>query len=236
MRKIIAAAVIVLCFATIAIAANVQGGAAAIVTSQRIEEDGAKVLNSFAKGTLSEKEEYALWKKLWTAQGTERVQAAMALVNSIYPNGDPSKLDEVSGMLGDGHDRPRQIAAADAVFVAADELSNNDATAWGAALLIKQFVKSATGTAMFVETTAPQAKAIMDKVIAKTGITPDWTVKKVCGKMPFLPVYDGFRSRSIVDDIGWIYLDNYGSFTGTCGAYAWNREKGIICEIREDRH
>jgi len=236
MRKIIAAAAIVLAFATFAFAANIQNGAAANAPVNRMEEDGAKVLNSFAKGKLSEKEEYALWKKLWTTQGTERVQAAMALVNSIYPDGDPANLDDVNGMLGDGYTRPRQIAAADAVFVAADELSKNDATVWGAALLLNRFVKSATAEIMFVETTAPEAKAIMDNVVAKTGITPIWAVKKVCGKMPFLPVYDGFRSRSIVADPDWIYLDNYGSFTGTCGAYAWNRKKGIICEIREDRH
>lgn len=233
MKKLTAAILIILSLATVAFAGDWQSTLAAVGNRIRIIEDGAKVLHSYADLKASEKEEYALYKQLWTTQGTQRATIAMTLVNTFFPDGNPGKWEQVSGMFGYGFTLPRQLAAIDALFVAVDELSKNDTTLWGAALLLQQFGESAYGKIMFIEETPAEVKAIVDRVVEKTGLPGDWTVKKIRGKFPILPVYDGHRSHTIAETYHYIYLDNFGSITNF-GEYGWDRDKGYIYQIFED--
>jgi len=235
MKKIMTAILIILAFATVACAASDWDSTVLAAANRvRIMQDGAKVLHSYANLQASEKEEYGLWQKLWTTQGAERAQIAMTLVNTFFPNGDPGKWEQTRGLFGYGFNQPRQLAAIDALFVAVDELSKNDSTIWGAALLLQQFGQSAYGKIMFVEETTPEAKKIIENVVGKTGVTGDWTVKKLRGKMPFLPRYEGKRSHTLAENYGYIYLDNYGGLTSGYGEYGWDRDKGLIYQIFED--
>jgi len=235
MKKIIAAILVVLAFATVACAASDWDSTVLAAANRvRIMQDGAKVLHSFANLKASEKEEYELWQKLWTTQGAERAKIAMTLVNTFFPDGNPGKWERVGGLFGYGFNQPRQLAAIDALLVAVDELSKNENTIWGAALLMEQFGSSAYGKIMFVEETTPEAKKIIENVVGKTGVTGDWTVKKLRGKMPFLPRYEGKRSHNTAESLGYTYLDNFGSITSGYGEYGWDRDKGLIYQIFED--
>lgn len=233
MKKIITAFLIIICAATVAFADDWQSTVAALGDRIKTQQDGAKVLNSYANLKATSKEEYPLYKQLWTTQGAQRATIAMTLVNSFFPNGDPGKWEQVNGMFGDGFNRPRQLAAIDALFVAVDELSKNSATLWGAALLLQQFGESAYGKVMFIEQTPEEVKAIVDRVVQQTQLQGDWTVKKIRGKFPILPIYDGRRSHSTAENLHYIYLDNYGCITNF-GEYGWDRDKGYIYEIFED--
>lgn len=235
MKKIMAAVLIILAFATVSSAASDwQSTVAEVGNRVRITQDGAKVLHSFANLKASEKEEYGLWKSLWTTQGAERAKVAMTLVNTMFPDGNPGKWEQVSGLFGYGYNLPRQLAAIDALFVAIDELSKNDTTIWGAALLLQQFGESAYGKIMFVEQTTPQVKAIIENIVPKTCIPGDWTIKRLRGKMPFLPKYDGKRSHNTAETMGYIYFDNYGSLTAGYGDYGWDRDRGLFYQIFEE--
>ena len=234
MKKIICALLIVLAFASIACAASDWDSTVASIGNRiKIKEEGAKVLRSFANLKATEKEEFALWQKLWTQKGEQRKIAAMSLVNSLFPDGNPAKWEQVSGLTGVDFRCPRQLMAMDALFAAVDELSANDDTIWGAALLLEQFGESGYGKLMFVEQSPAGVKQIIDKVIAKTTLAGDWSVKRVRGKLPYLPRYEGRKSHSNAESMGLVYLDNFGSLANY-GEYGWDRDKGLLYEIYED--
>ena len=234
MKKILAALLIVLSFATFAFAADSWDTTVMWAANRvKIAQDGAKVLHAYSNLKAGEKEEFGLWKQLWTTKGAERAKIAMTLVNTMFPDGNPGKWEQVRDLTGPDFRRPRQFMAIDALFAAVQELSANENTIWGAALLLQQFGESAYGKVMFVEETPAEVKAIIDHVIAKTGLGGDWTVKKIRGKLPFLPRYEGKLSHSIAETRRYIYLDNYGCIT-SFGEYGWDRDKGLLYEIFED--
>lgn len=234
MKKLLIAVLIIISLATVTVADDWNSTVAEMGNRVKIMQDGAKVLHSYANLKATDKQEYELWKKLWTTQGAERATVAMTLVNTIFPDGNPGKWEQVNGLIGYGFNLPRQLAGIDALFVAVDELSKNDAAIWGAALLLQEFGESAYGKVMFVEQTTPEAKAIIENIVPKTSLPGDWTTKKIRGKMPFLPQFDGRRSHNTAETLGYIYFDNFGSLTSGYGAYGWDRDKGRFYEIFEE--
>ena len=88
MKKILAALLIVLSFATFAFAADSWDTTVMWAANRvKIAQDGAKVLHAYSNLKAGEKEEFGLWKQLWTTKGAERAKTAMTLVNTMFPDG-----------------------------------------------------------------------------------------------------------------------------------------------------
>ena len=79
----------------------------------KIKDTGAAViadmLDIAPQGTEAE-----LWNKLWDGEPRWRAAAAVSLINRVFPQGDPSRWQEVSGFVPQRSVQPRQLMARDA--------------------------------------------------------------------------------------------------------------------------
>ena len=111
---------------------------------EKIKDTGAAIvadmLDIAPGGTETE-----LWQKLWNGEPRWRAAAAVALISRMFPDGDPSRWQEVSGFAPRQSVQPRQLIAMDAFFVAVDSLSRIPDGIWGSAYLLDLFGKSGMG-------------------------------------------------------------------------------------------
>lgn len=177
--------------------------------------------------------EIELWHRLWEGEPRWRAAAAVALIDRIFPGGDPSKWEEVSGFASNSSVQPRQLIALDALFVAVDSLRQITDGVWGSAYLLQQFGKSGWGKVMFIEEIPYGFDQTLRDIISTTGLTGDWSIKRIRGKLPLLPIYRGYITRDRADSRNMQYLGGYGSIASN-GRYAWDRDRGYIYEVVED--
>ena len=199
---------------------------------ENIRATGAAVLQSVRELEPSGSES-ELWNKLWSGEPKWRAAAGLALVDRVFPGGDPSKWEQVSGFLDKGSFRPRQLAALDGLFVAVTQLRELPDGVWAAASLLSRFGQSAAGKIHFIDEIPQGFREVLDDVIAQTGLRGDWSSKKVRGRLPLLPVYRGYVTREQADSRQMQYLDGYGALAGN-GRYAWDRDRGYIYEVMEE--
>ena len=177
--------------------------------------------------------ETQLWNALWTGDAKSRAVNAIALMDKIFPGGDPSRWERVQGFLSNTSYQPRQPAGIDALFVAAASLNSMEGGEWSAAYLLSTFGKSARGRILFVEETPAEIRTVLDSVIAKTGLRGDWSTVRTRGSMPFVPVYRGYISRDGAESRQLQYLDGLGSIANN-GRYAWDRNRGYLYQVVEN--
>lgn len=198
----------------------------------RIKDTGSAIVSDMLD-IAPQGSEAELWNKLWEGEPRWRAAAAVALINRIFPEGDPSRWQEVSGFIPQRSVQPRQLIAMDAFFVAVESLRNIPDGIWGAAYLLDLFGKSGMGKVMFIEEIPEGMDKVIGDVVIETGLPGDWSVKKSRGKLPLLPVYRGYISRSSADSRNMQYLDGYGSVAAN-GRFAWDRDRGYVYEVVED--
>jgi hypothetical protein len=200
----------------------------------KIKDTGAAViadmLDIAPQGTEAE-----LWNKLWDGEPRWRAAAAVSLINRVFPQGDPSRWQEVSGFVPQRSVQPRQLLAMDALFVAVDSLRQIPDGVWGSAYLLYLFGKSGMGKVMFIEEIPEGMDKVLNDVISVTGLPGDWSIKKIRGRLPVLPIYRGYITRDTADSRNMQYLDGYGSIASN-GRYAWDRDRGYVYEVIEDRY
>lgn len=198
----------------------------------KIKDTGAAIvadmLDIAPQGSESE-----LWNKLWDGEPRWRAAAAVALINRMFPQGDPSRWQEISGFVPQRSVQPRQLMAMDAFFVAVDSLRQIPDGVWGSAYLLFLFGKSGMGKVMFIEEIPEGMDQVLNDVIAFTGLQGDWSIKKIRGRLPVLPIYRGYITRDTADSRNMQYLDGYGSIASN-GRYAWDRDRGYVYEVVED--
>lgn len=198
----------------------------------KIKDTGAAIvadmLDIAPEGTETE-----LWNKLWDGEPRWRAAAAVSLINRMFPQGDPSRWQEINGFASKGSLQPRQLMAMDAFFVAVDSLRQITDGVWGSAYLLDMFGKSGIGKVMFIEEIPEGMDQVLQDVISVTGLPGDWSIKKTRGKLPILPSYRGYVTRDSADSRNMQYLDGYGSIAPN-GRYAWDRDRGYLYEVVED--
>ena len=195
----------------------------------KIKDTGAAIVDDMRE-IAPQGTDIELWHKLWEGEPRWRAAAAVALIDRIFPQGDPSKWEEVSGFASNRSVQPRQLIAIDALFVAVDSLRQMPDGIWGSAYLLQQFGKSGWGKVMFIEEIPYGFDQTLKDVISTTGLTGDWSIKRIRGKMPLLPIYRGYITRNSADSRNLQYLDGYGSISSN-GRYAWDRDRGYIYEV-----
>lgn len=177
--------------------------------------------------------EMELWNKLWDGEPRWRAAAAVALINKMFPDGDPSRWQEISGFVPQRSAVPRQLMAMDALFVAVDSLRKLPDGVWGSAYLLYLFGKSGMGKVIFIEEIPEGMDKVLEEIISATSLPGDWSVKKIRGKLPLLPSYRGYVTRDTADFRNMQYLDGYGSIAAN-GEYVWDRDKGYVYKVIED--
>ena len=82
--------------------------AAQMEKRDKIKVTGEAVLNDM-RSIAPEGSEENLWRMLWNGETRSRAAAAVALVDRMFPDGDPSRWQEVSGFLPNRGVQPRQL-------------------------------------------------------------------------------------------------------------------------------
>lgn len=177
-------------------------------------------------------QEFALWKLLWVGEARARAAAGVALMDKIFPGGDPGRWEEAGGFLKGTSFRPRQLAGMDAFFVTVAALDAIPGGEWTAAALLESFSKSGRGMIKFVERILLGVKGPIDSVISKTGAGGDWSVKATGRGLPLLPLLGGVITRGGAESKQLQYLDGAGRIAAN-GSYAWDRERGYIYQVTE---
>ncbi len=199
---------------------------------EKIRDTGAAVIADMLD-IAPQGSETELWDRLWDGEPRWRAAAAVALINRMFPKGDPSRWQEVSGLVPQRSVQPRQLIAMDAFFVAVDSLSRIPDGIWGSAYLLDLFGESGIGKVKFIEEIPEGMDKTLSEVISVTGLPGDWSIKRVRGKLPLLPVYRGYINRSSADSRNMQYLDGYCSVASN-GRYAWDRDRGYVYQVMED--
>lgn len=176
--------------------------------------------------------EYSLWKLLWVGTPRERAAAGVALMSKTFPGFDPSRWQEVSGFLAGTYIRPRQLAALDALFITVAALDSLPGGEWSAGKLLQDFSKSGLGMVMFIEQMPQGLKEPIGSVVAKTGISGDWSAKRTRRPLPLLPSDGGVITRNGAESRRLRYIDAFGRIANN-GRYAWDRDRGLIYEVIE---
>ena len=195
----------------------------------KIKEVGLPIIEALRQSAPQGSEE-ELWLMTKRGETKSRAAAAVALVDRMFPEGDPSRWEEVSGFLPKRSVQPRQLLAVDALFSAVASMRELPDGVWGSAYLLDRFGKSAMGRLKFIDDIPAELRAVLDKVIEETQLSGDWSSSVIRGRMPMLPLYRGYITRNHADSEAMQYLDGYGSLSGN-GRYAWDRDRNYIYEI-----
>lgn len=195
----------------------------------KIKTAGEAVLSDLRSNAPQGSEE-ELWKMLWSGDARSRAAAGVSLIDRMFPDGDPSRWQEVNGFLTNRSIQPRQLVAMDGFFAAVLALEELPDGVWGAAYLLDSFGRSGMGKVKFIEDIPAELKTAIDAIVAETALPGDWSSNVIRGNIPLLPRYRGGISRDEADSRKMQYLDGYGSLAAN-GRYAWDRDKGYLYEV-----
>jgi hypothetical protein len=183
----------------------------------------------------TEKKDLPLWKSLFDngLSSEKKIANALLLIERLYPEGDVSRWEEVSGMM---HPSlvPSPLAAVDGVYVAARELAGKDekGSKWLARELINDLADSSRGKMYFINT-APAEYELIISVLESEGFHPDygkWPEARIEGNLPLASPVRGYIGFEYAMSRGLIFLNAWGEIANN-GTYAWNRRKGRIYRV-----
>lgn len=198
------------------------------MVAQRGGEFLAELRREAPQGT-----ELDLWKKLWVGDARTRAAAGVALMDKVFPGGDPGRWEETSGFVASTSYRPRQLAGLDAFFVTVAALDSINGGEWAAASLLGSFSRSPRGMLYFIERMPDGLQQPISSVVAKTGLRGDWTARSVRRPLPLLPNFGGDIMRDTAEAKRLQYLDGFGRMSGN-GYYAWDRDRGYVYRVVEN--
>ena len=181
--------------------------------------------------------EDSLWRVL--AYGRDprtRVGAGLALVDRIFPGGDPSRWEEVEGWWLP-RKVPRSLGAADAALLTASlaALLPDPGAPWLAYRILEPFFRSPAARVRFGRM-APRELEELLRSLAARGVEPPegWPEAfEVLGDLPLARPLDGFvpLDRALMDRM--VFLDRQGRISDDARTYAWDREEGELHEVTD---
>lgn len=171
-----------------------------------------------------------LWAMLGSRDARTRAAAGVALVDEMFPDGNPGRWGEIRGFMPRGSALPRQLMAMDGLFAAVIALADLPDGIWAAAYLMGMFGESGLGKVKFIDEIPCELAKALPFIIEKTGLPGDWTIGKVRGRLPLRPRDGGCTTRDRADLRRMEYVDGGGSIASN-GSYAWDRDSGIIYRV-----
>lgn len=178
--------------------------------------------------------EVTLWKLSCSAKlPEERAAASAALVKGLFPEGNPSRWEEVNGFFPTGTYVPRQLVAVNALFNAVMEFMRLEDGKYTAAWLMKEFVKSSRARVIFIDNMPEAFRETLDELLAQVYMGGAWESSKIQGPYPFVPVYGGKCTTTYAIDHHLQFMDGLCGVARSTGSgyYGWDREKGYIYRI-----
>lgn len=202
--------------------------------------EAARALHEELRHEPHQRTPYGLWMSLFTHELSPRRKAvnAIALIDALYPEGDPARWTEVSGFLRPSF-VPAPLAAADGVYLGVLSLlrlgeQGADALALD---LMERFMNSSRAKFTFI-TTGPAEYGFIVEEMERRGLTPvfgRWPEGvRTVGSLPFARPVRGTVRRGRAIDEGMTSLNGAGQ-PASNGIYAWDRRYGRIYDVVEGR-
>ena len=200
-------------------------------SEQRLKTDGPVIVAQVAQ-MAPQATDKELWNLSCNAPSVEtRAAASVALVNKLFPSGDPSRWQEVQGFFPPQSYIPLQLVAVNALYNAVTALSQMPNGKLGAAYLMTQFGKSAIGKLYFVDNMPSQFRKTMDTLVAETPLAGDWSSETIEGTAQIVPVYNNVIVASAVQDNNNFQFINGMGLVANEGPYSWDRAHGYIYKL-----
>jgi hypothetical protein len=181
------------------------------------------------------------WRDLVGGQGSaeERAGNALALVERLFPDGDPSRWEEVKGFWLPS-DVPLPLAALDAVFYGAKALlSMQDGRApWLARSLVEALASSDRARTVAFRTAPAEVRGLLEDLAVQAPPPPvgGWPSGIARGNLPFAHAVSGWITESRATMQGMAFLNASGVPVGGMGLYAWDRERGRLYRVLDSEH
>ncbi len=217
-----------------------------LAENYRIARDQDLSADNLMKDLISvadkDKNNVELWRSLWyeEVKADKRTANALLLVRRIFPDGDTSRWDEVSGFFYPGV-IPSTLAGVDAVYSASLGLINMEMKGSDrlARNLMNSLLDSSRAKIYFFDT-APYEYTYIANNLSKRGYFPDygdWPEADISGKLPLASPVRGRISSNLAAARNLVFLNASAGIVNN-GAYAWDREKGMIYRVidREDNN
>lgn len=195
----------------------------------------AEALHRELAATMTETmDEAKLWESMWTERDPRRrASMALALVDRLFPGGDPGRWEEVEGFW---HPAlvSRSLASLDAVYVAGlSLLAMSDDAAEFLALHLFRRLSGSPRARYHALLNAPeeygQIRARMDN------ISPPLPHGILVGRLPLAHPVRGWITEDRALQLGATFLDGFGGVSRGGGPYAWDRREGRIYRVRDGR-
>ena len=172
-----------------------------------------------------------LWKLSCSAPTPQQqASASLALVARLFPDGDPSQWQQVSGFFPPSSYVPTQLVAVNALFNAVTAMTQMPEAVFGAAWLMNRFSQSSAGMLTFIDNMPQHFRTTMNSLIAQTGLQGIWTSSTIEGPWPFVPVFEYTITDSIAFSNNYQFLNGFGQLAGF-GSYAWDRARGNLYKV-----
>lgn len=180
-------------------------------------------------------EDKSLWDSLWDVDIStdQRAANALSLINKLYPKGDPSRWDDVSGFWNPWQ-VPKSLAAVDGLFVAVISLLDlpEESAHWLARVIMGAFISSSRAKLYFISQCPAEYQEIRQK-FAEMSLRPPfgrWPEGSVIGSLPLARPVLGLISENAAGARGYYPLDAYG-VPSSSGFFAWDRDGGKLYRI-----
>ncbi len=182
------------------------------------------------------------WRRLVRGEPTAREQAAeaLALVEELFPGGDPANWDDVKGFWLPS-DVPKPLAAFDAVFFGVEALlSMEDPRApWTARWLAERLAVSDRARTAAFRMAPGEVRGMLETLaeVAPPPPTGGWPSGVAMGDLPYARAASGWVTEGRATVEGMTFLDASGVPKGGTGPYAWDRKRGRLYRVvfDEDR-
>ncbi len=179
-------------------------------------------------------EAYLLWEGLLLPEEPRaRASRALALVEALFPEGDPARWEEVGGFWNP-QEIPLCLAALDAVYGAALALADlpGKGGPYLASMLLRRLLQSPRARIHAFMTAPP----VYGRLVARVpSYGPPWPRGEMKGSFPVACPVRGWVSQERALTLDMTFLDGYGRIASGLGSYAWDRERGRIYRVRDGR-
>ncbi|HOV29385.1 MAG TPA: cell division protein FtsL [Synergistales bacterium] len=176
------------------------------------------------------------WRRLLRGDESPEARAAdaVALVDALFPAGDPARWEEVKGFWR-AAEVPLPLAALDAVFYGAKALlSMQDGRApWLARVLVEALAASDRARTVAFRAAPEEVREVLEELSLKAPPPPTggWPSGKPLGRLPFAHGVSGWITETRATMEGMTFLNAAGVPVGGTGVYAWDRERGRIYRV-----
>lgn len=173
--------------------------------------------------------ELDLWNALWIGTPRERASAGLALIEALYPKGDPSRWEEVKGFIYPS-ETPKSLMAVDGIFVSITSLMDIDGGDFLAASLLDAFGSSSRAKHLFVASLPKDMSSVLSRLVTEGKISGFWDPSVLIGKLPLAVPVRGTISQGSAVAKGMQFLDGAG-VPSSNGPYCWDRSSGKIYKV-----